>query len=216
MSRKTYRGKDIDVSFDLRRCIHAAECGRRLQVVFDVAKRPWVQPDNATADEVQATIDHCPSGALQYSRHDGGPQEQIPAQNIIIVMDSAEYQIRGNIVLQTMSGDFIADEYRLTLCRCGESNNKPFCDNSHRKARFVAVSEVLDNRAETVELAPTGQLQIMTSVNGPLLLQGNFEIRDESNKQLFRGRKAALCRCGHSANKPFCDGTHKGAGFLAP
>ena len=61
MSNKTYQGRDIDVTFELKRCIHAAECGRRLQSVFDVAKRPWVQPDNATADQVQETIDNCPS-----------------------------------------------------------------------------------------------------------------------------------------------------------
>ncbi|MCA9986707.1 MAG: CDGSH iron-sulfur domain-containing protein [Anaerolineales bacterium] len=215
MSRKTYRGKEIEVSFDLRRCIHAAECGRRLQVVFDVAKRPWVQPDNAPADAVQDTINHCPSGALQYTRLDGGAQEQAPTQNIILIMPSAEYQVRGDVVLQTGDGEVVAEEYRLTLCRCGESANKPYCDNSHRKARFVAVNEIPDNRAETGDLEPTGKLQIVASVNGSLLLRGNFEVRDASETQVFRGRKAALCRCGQSANKPFCDGTHKEVGFQA-
>ena len=72
MSRKTYNGRDIDVTFDAEICIHAAECLRRLNAVFDLSKRPWVQPDNATADQVQETIDNCPSGALKYVRHDGG------------------------------------------------------------------------------------------------------------------------------------------------
>ena len=215
MSNKTYTGKDIDVTFELKRCIHAAECGKRLQSVFDVAKRPWVQPDNATADEVQDAIDHCPSGALKYVRHDGGMQERQPETNVIVIADSGEYQLHGEVQLTTMAGDTIAEEYRMTLCRCGDSNNKPFCDNTHRKARFSAPSQVEDNREETAELQPRGNLKVITATNGPLLLQGNFEIRDVSGQQIYRGDKAALCRCGESSNKPFCDGTHKNNGFSA-
>ena len=136
MKSNTYQGRDIDVTFELKRCIHAAECGRRLQSVFDVAKRPWVQPDNATADQVQATIDHCPSGVLKYVRHDGGTQEQRPAKNIVVVTDSGEYQLRGDVQLVTMGGETVAEEYRMTLCRCGESGNKPFCDGSHMRNGF--------------------------------------------------------------------------------
>ena len=213
MSNKTYKGRDIDVTFELKRCIHAAECGSRLQEVFDVAQRPWVQPDKATADQVHETIHHCPSGALKYVRHDGGPQEQPPDKNVIVVTDSGEYQLRGDVQLVTMDGETLAEEYRLTLCRCGESNNKPFCDNTHRKARFMAPSQVADNSEETADLQPTGKLKVVASTNGPLLLQGNFEIQDASGQQVFRGQKAALCRCGGSANKPFCDGSHKRNGF---
>lgn len=213
MAPKTYRGADIDVTFELNRCIHSAECGRRLQSVFDVDKRPWVQPDNATAEQVQAAIDHCPSGALKSVRHDGGPQEQVPATNVILVTDSGEYRVRGDVQLTTMDGETIAEEYRMTLCRCGQSENKPFCDNTHRKAGFVAPSQVIDNREEAGDLQPTGRLKIVAATNGPLLLQGNFEIQDAAGEHLFRGEKAALCRCGGSANKPFCDGAHKENGF---
>ncbi|MEM7113516.1 MAG: CDGSH iron-sulfur domain-containing protein [Chloroflexota bacterium] len=216
MSKKAYRGQDLDVMFDLKRCIHAAECGKRLQAVFDVKKRPWVQPDNAAANEVAATIEQCPSGALTYSRHDGGAEEAVSTNNTILIMDSGEYRIRGNVALTTMTGESLASEHRLTLCRCGESKNKPFCDNSHREAGFAAPSSVVDNVAETADLQPTGSFKIMPATNGPLLLQGNFEIHDQSGQHIFRGTKAALCRCGNSASKPFCDGTHKAIGFEAP
>lgn len=215
MSVKTYRGEDVNVTFELKRCIHAAECGQRLQEVFDISKRPWVQPDNASADQVAATVDHCPSGALKYVRHDGGAEEAMPATNTIIITDSGEYRIRGDVQLVTMGGEVLAEEYRMTLCRCGESDNKPFCDNSHREAGFSAASAVSDNSAETATLSPTGQLKVVTAPNGPLLLQGNFEVQETSGTSVFRGTKAALCRCGGSANKPFCDGTHKSNGFSA-
>lgn len=216
MSSKTYQGQDIQVTFELKRCIHAAECGRRLQSVFDIAKRPWVQPDNATADQVQEAVDNCPSGALKYVRLDGGPQEQRPDKNMVVVTDSGEYQLHGEVHLTTMDGETIAEEYRLTLCRCGESHNKPFCDNTHQKTGFAAPSEVADNAEETVDLHPTGKLKVVTATHGPLLLQGNFQIQDVSGQQIFRGEKAALCRCGGSANKPFCDGSHAAIEFKAP
>ncbi len=211
MGDKTYRGKDLDVTFDLRRCIHVAECGKRLKDVFDTSQRPWAQPDNADADTVAKVIEHCPSGALKYVRH-GGTGEQPDETNTIIITESGEYRIRGELKLTKMGGELIAEESRMTLCRCGESANKPFCDNSHRKARFVAESTVHDNAAETATFEANGPLTIVMAP-GPLLLQGNFEIRDQTDTQIFRGDKTALCRCGDSANKPFCDGAHKTNGF---
>jgi uncharacterized Fe-S cluster protein YjdI len=82
--------------------------------------------------------------------------------------------------------------------------------------------------AEVVARCPSGALRFVAKAaaaaaparstvslkpNGPLLLSGDFEIRAPDGTVLFAGQKAALCRCGHSANKPFCDGSHKGAGF---
>ncbi len=57
--------------------------------------------------------------------------------------------------------------------------------------------------------------EITVSNNGPLRLKGSFTIKDpEGNAYDLAGREAlALCRCGHSENKPFCDGTHNRAGF---
>ena len=76
MTRRTYRGTDVEVSFDSDLCIHATECVRGLPAVFDRHRRPWVLADNATAEEVSAVIERCPSGALQYRRLDGAPDEQ--------------------------------------------------------------------------------------------------------------------------------------------
>ena len=70
--RKTYSGKDVDVSFDPEVCIHAANCVRGLPAVFDMKRRPWITPDAAPADEVVAQVRRCPSGALQFERH--GPR----------------------------------------------------------------------------------------------------------------------------------------------
>lgn len=68
--RKTYEGKEIDVSFDADICEHAAECVRGLPSVFDAKSRPWILPDGATADEVAMQVERCPSRALLFERHD--------------------------------------------------------------------------------------------------------------------------------------------------
>ena len=68
--RKTYEGKSIDVSFDNEVCQHSGECVRGLPLVFDTKRRPWIDPDGATPDEVAAQVERCPSGALQYVRKD--------------------------------------------------------------------------------------------------------------------------------------------------
>ena len=70
-----YTSEAIDVSYDARRCIHAAECIRGLPAVFDTDRRPWILPTGASADAIAAVIENCPSGALHYTRRDGGARE---------------------------------------------------------------------------------------------------------------------------------------------
>jgi uncharacterized Fe-S cluster protein YjdI len=68
VSRRTYEGTDVDVSFDSALCEHAAECVRGLPAVFEVGRRPWIIPDNASVDEVAEVVARCPSGALRIER----------------------------------------------------------------------------------------------------------------------------------------------------
>lgn len=208
-----YRGEDIEVSYDVKRCIHAAECGRGLPAVFDAKKRPWVQPDEAEADVVADVVSRCPSGALYFTRRDGGLAETPAGTNTVINTLNGPLYISGDVTIQSFSGDVLHTEMRAALCRCGASENKPFCDNSHQGINFEADGGVAGNGVEGV--VPAGALTIIPAPNGPLLLNGNFEIHSQDGTAIYRGQRAALCRCGGSANKPFCDGTHKDNGFIA-
>ncbi len=125
---KTYRAPSIEVTFDARRCIHAAECVRGLPEVFDVSRRPWVQPDLASAQTVADVIRRCPSGALQYARPDGNEIPDAPT-SVRLDPDGPIY-LRGDLVIATPSG--AVRETRASLCGCGRSMNAPFCDNTHR------------------------------------------------------------------------------------
>ncbi|GAB4442292.1 MAG: CDGSH iron-sulfur domain-containing protein [Anaerolineae bacterium] len=210
---KRYRGEAVDVTFNLGRCIHSAVCLQRLGQVFDTGKRPWIMADNASADEVAAAVAQCPSGALHFERKDGGAEEPLPGENVILARPNGPLQLLGNLSIQ---GETVAieQETRATLCRCGASQNKPFCDNSHRQVGFQARGGV-EQPQQLQAVATDGQLKITPLANGPLLLEGGYEIRDARGEVLARGNKTALCRCGHSANKPFCDGTHRRVEFAA-
>ena len=102
--------------------------------------------------------------------------------------------------------------YRATLCRCGASRNKKFCDDSHQDAGFQASGEPAS--VESTALARCdGALEITPKPNGPLKVDGPVELCSGTGRTVTRGEQLFLCRCGGSANKPFCDGSHKRNGF---
>ena len=209
---REYTSEEIIVSYDVKRCIHAAECVSRLPEVFDTSKRPWVQPQAASPDKVATVVQTCPSGALHYQRLDGGPSEAIPESNTIQPEENGPLYVQGNLIIKTENGDVIK-ETRIALCRCGASNNKPFCDNSHQKIDFQTTERTVYPETEGIDEAQGSPLEIKPLPSGPFLLQGDFEIQDSEGQLQFRGTKKAFCRCGRSQNKPFCDGTHVKIGF---
>jgi uncharacterized Fe-S cluster protein YjdI/CDGSH-type Zn-finger protein len=146
--RRTYRGEAIEVSFDLGLCVHIGECLRRAPAVFELRRRPWIDPGAATADEIAAVVERCPSGALQYRRLDGGPAERGPEPASVTPMRNGPLLVRGRIEVRREDGSLEVLP-RATLCRCGESANKPFCDNMHLRNGFRAPGEVF-----RVELSP--------------------------------------------------------------
>jgi CDGSH-type Zn-finger protein/uncharacterized Fe-S cluster protein YjdI len=215
-----YEGEDITVSYDVMRCIHVRECVRGLPHVFDPNKRPWIEPDNATADELAEVITRCPTGALHFERTDDGPAEQTPTENTVLVAADGPLYLRGDVDIAAPDGTVILEDTRVALCRCGLSANKPLCDNSHRRGEdaFRAPGTVGDARAETDETENDegesgGPLTVTPTPDGPVLLEGNFRLMGAEDGSAVRGTDAALCRCGGSQNKPFCDGTHAKIGF---
>jgi CDGSH-type Zn-finger protein/uncharacterized Fe-S cluster protein YjdI len=208
VTRKAYRSEKIVVSFDIERCIHSEECVRGLPEVFDTEKRPWIQPDKSHPDRVAEVVMRCPTGALQFERRDGGAEEPVPNENIVAVAANGPLYVRGNIEIKDSTGTTLLKDTRVALCRCGESMNKPFCDNSHKQASFRDAGILGENRLASEPAANGQKLRIVPTVGGPLILNGEVEIRSTDGETAYRGTKTALCRCGYSANKPFCDGSH--------
>ena len=108
--------------------------------------------------------------------------------------------------------DGVAAGFRATLCRCGASKNKPYCDGSHHTIGFTASGEPPTGKTDMLTTRD-GVLAIDPQTNGPLKVRGNLEILSGTGRAVARVTSAYLCRCGGSANKPFCDGTHAKIGF---
>lgn len=124
---RSYTGERVTVYYDARRCLHFAECVRGLPGVFDVKERPWIQPDNAEPGLVAEIIRRCPSGALHYELSHGSPEQAEHPTRVHPVKDGP-LTVRGDLVIDTAEGEL--SEVRAALCRCGRTENQPFCDHA--------------------------------------------------------------------------------------
>ncbi len=211
--RKTYHGTALDVTFEPARCIHAEECVKHLPDVFDTDRRPWIQPDAASASEVIAVVARCPSGALHAHPHDDTSPERPDVENTIQVVENGPLYLRGDLDMVDMQGGPLRRDARLALCRCGASQHKPYCDNEHLNSDFQDPGALAKTDFETDQYTPGGALTITPSPDGPLLLGGAVRLVNAAGDEALTCRQCALCRCGGSKKKPFCDGTHKKIGF---
>ncbi|UCC82673.1 MAG: CDGSH iron-sulfur domain-containing protein [Gemmatimonadota bacterium] len=213
---REYEGRDIVVNYDVKRCIHAEECVKGLPGVFVKGRRPWIDPDAAAADEVAEVVVRCPTGALWYERKDGGMAEPVADKNTAEISRDGPINVSGDIEVASATGEALAEAKRISLCRCGASANKPFCDGSHSQVGFEDAGDLAEAKARPDEFVPGGRLTVTPLANGPLLVKGSLEVRSaDGETSSYHDTQAALCRCGGSSKKPFCDGTHKQIGFSA-
>ncbi len=147
---REYSNGEITVFWKPDLCIHATICFMKLRKVFDPTKRPWVNMQGASTQEIIDIVDQCPTDALTWK----------------------------------WNRDLSADE-----------------------------KEVLTNEPAGDEMVPAPVAEITIIDNGPALIQGKFRLKKTSGELISTAEQVALCRCGSSKNKPFCDGSHHGSGF---
>jgi uncharacterized Fe-S cluster protein YjdI len=133
---REYANDEIVVEWHPKLCFHSKRCIRALPQVFDSHRRPWIDVQGASTEEITAAVDGCPSGALRWRRTDGTTP---PAPQTLEVepMANGPLLVRGPI--RVVLADGSSDEMpRAAFCRCGHSSNKPFCDGTHREIGFRA------------------------------------------------------------------------------
>jgi CDGSH-type Zn-finger protein/uncharacterized Fe-S cluster protein YjdI len=211
---ETVPGQDVTVLYEGRRCIHSRHCVLDAPSVFK-ANTPgqWIYPDTVPVERLVEVAHSCPSGAIRYLRHDSGPAETAPPVNTLRLRENGPYAVHAPMAV-TLSGQTRDDGLRATLCRCGQSQRKPWCDGSHAAAKFMASGEPPSGNTEALAVRD-GPLAIAPQTNGPLRVSGNLEICAGTGRTVARVTEAYLCRCGQSKNKPFCDLSHVAAGFAA-
>ncbi|MDH3268786.1 MAG: (4Fe-4S)-binding protein [Ignavibacteria bacterium] len=140
--KKTYSSDDITVIWKPDVCIHSTKCWKASLSVFNPKRRPWIDINAGTTDEIIKIVDNCPSGALSYERNKkmseqkAQPAQSQQSQTTVQVNKGGPYLVKGKFVFVSTDGKEEIKEGSVALCRCGASNNKPFCDGGHSKIGF--------------------------------------------------------------------------------
>lgn len=205
------KGREVTVTFDGAKCVHSRNCVLgNPQVFVPNVKGEWIFPDAAPAEAVLRLGFNCPSGAIRVARNDGAASSEVaPVVNTLRVRENGPYAIEAPILMAGAEAGV-----RATLCRCGASATKPYCDGSHAAAGFTATGEPAVKESAALE-ARDGTVAVEPQKDGPLKVVGNLEIVSGTGRTVNRVTQVWLCRCGASKNKPYCDGSHKAAGFVA-
>ena len=209
---ETIRGRDVTVIFDGARCVHSRNCVLSHPEVFvPNVKGEWIFPDAAPAEEVVRIGQNCPSGAIRVMRNAGNAgSDAPPVVNTLRIRENGPLAIEAELLIRGQP----QAAPRATLCRCGASANKPFCDGSHSGAGFTATGEPAAREFQALEVR-NGPVNVEPQPNGSLKVTGNLEVVTGTGRTINKVTQAWLCRCGQSKTKPWCDGSHKAAGFVA-
>jgi len=128
-----YQAEGISVSDNRGICAHAGFCTAGLPTAFRMKEEPFVDASGGSPEEIANTIKKCPSGALRYSVHgqNGGAKE-----TGVFIAPNGPYVISGEVELEGVQWLEGASKTQFTLCRCGASKNKPFCNGAHWNTKF--------------------------------------------------------------------------------
>ncbi len=137
---KEYSNGEITIVWQQHKCIHSGKCVRGLPGVFKPQERPWISIKNADTPHLIETVDTCPSGALTWKKvdEDSGSEVEkaIESSTQLSVLADGPILIKGNFEIVDSEGKTIECNDSVALCRCGASENKPFCDGKHKKIGF--------------------------------------------------------------------------------
>lgn len=145
--RREYHTGELTIFWYPKQCSHAGKCWGSLPQVFDVDKQPWIDPTQATTEEIIKAIDKCPSDALKYKVKEGakidpslanGPGScdyKVVATEMMTIkmVKNGPLLVKGAAKILDPDGNLIRESNHIVLCACGKSDNKPFCDGSHAR-----------------------------------------------------------------------------------
>lgn len=147
---REYTNGEITVFWKPDACIHATICFMKLRKVFDPAKRPWVNMQGASTQEIISIVEQCPTEALTWkwnrdltlaeqeelqTKPAGEEMVPVPVTEITL-LENGPALIKGKFRIKMPSGELIQTGEQIAFCRCGASRNKPFCDGSHYDSGF--------------------------------------------------------------------------------
>lgn len=135
--KKEYSKGDLTVVWKPDLCIHAGECVKRLPKVYKPKEKPWINLENANNEALIRQINSCPSGALSYYLNEEKIKELEQESVKAIVFKDGPLLINGRISVTGSDGKEEIRQKSTAFCRCGASENKPYCDGTHKKVDFI-------------------------------------------------------------------------------
>ena len=132
---KEYSKDDVTVVWQPKKCIHSANCWRGLPKAFNPKEKPWITLDNVSSEEIMEQVMKCPSGALSIKSESENKSESVKTDTEIVIIKNGPLQIKGSLSIKHKDGKEESQK-EVYLCRCGQSENKPFCDGAHKKCGF--------------------------------------------------------------------------------
>lgn len=137
-SKRTYTNGEITVVWQPEVCIHSTLCWKGLVSVFNPKSRPWINMQGATTEQIAEQVRKCPSGALSFYVNSPAEEEpvSVTAESIVETMKDGPLLVYGNLSVKDASGNVTKKSKVTAFCRCGASENKPYCDGTHKKIDF--------------------------------------------------------------------------------
>jgi uncharacterized Fe-S cluster protein YjdI len=135
---RIYSNETLEVTWAPSFCTHFRACVRGAPEVFNSQRRPWIDIEGAAPETILEVVSRCPTGALHARMLSGALDEGVDAfePTAIHVQQDGPLFVRGHVRVHDPDGSVRREDVRLALCRCGASQNKPFCDDSHYRIGF--------------------------------------------------------------------------------
>jgi uncharacterized Fe-S cluster protein YjdI len=141
MIKKEYKNNDIAIIWQPSLCTHSGACFRRLPAVFRPRERPWIMMESGDTAGIKDAVEACPSGALSLKTPKPPSQMLIegttPDSNKVTIIVNGPAKVAGPCKITMPDGSIVEKPNGVTICRCGASANKPFCDGSHKSNGYI-------------------------------------------------------------------------------
>ncbi|MFD1615483.1 (4Fe-4S)-binding protein [Gelatiniphilus marinus] len=135
--KREYSNGEVTVVWEAKKCTHSGICVKGLPEVFRPKVRPWVRINAATTEDVINQVKRCPSGALSFYMNNEEVDDKATAiETKVEVLENGPLLVYGTLKIIHTDGSEETKNKTTAFCRCGASNNKPFCDGAHVKEAF--------------------------------------------------------------------------------
>ena len=142
---RKYTNGEITVFWRPAECIHASYCYSELIEVFNPRKKPWINMQGASTEEIIRIVNKCPTNALTFKWNKDIEQEKdTPVKSTeketeteIKIIENGPMIIKGNFKVVGTDGKELNQTKVASICRCGQSDNLPYCDGKHSKTGYT-------------------------------------------------------------------------------